>query len=324
MAALADERGRQESELRQRRMKRRAVSPSDDPALDNTDTMQRNNGPLTDDPNASKTKGGDSTEGKNIGDDGDVFSSSSHGAQGSREMLEAAARASLRTKFDHVGIDPHSSPDRDVRSIAENRGMTNSPPPPSLVLSAAPSNISLQSLGGVSGFVRQHVSDQNSDHHSLARVPSPILFPPSTEATIHSATNLQPGANMHMLQLHHAVALAGVSLGRGPPSSLELMAMEDGGGVANRQHGGAADGADLDVSVETRYVSRGCHRGSWALILFTYLNRLSMVAPRLPTLTSIRNRMTFRWMILPPTEVTVLIQDQVLTMNLLQLRVPWH
>lgn len=253
LAALADERGRQESELRQRHMRRRTASPSDDLVMDNnTDMMQRCNGHLKDDPNLSSHKGNATNDGRNGGDYGGVYSSSGHGAQGSREMLEAAARASLRTKFDHVGIDPHLSPDRDVRSIAENRGMTNSPPPPSLVLSAAPSNISLQSHGGVSGFVRQHATDQNGDHHSIARVSSPILFPPSNEASIHSAANLQPGGNMHMLQLHHAVALAGVSLGRGPPSSLELVALEDGGGVTSRQHGGNGEGADLDVSAAIR------------------------------------------------------------------------
>lgn len=323
MAALADERGRQESELRQRRMRRRPVSPSDDAAFDNnTDMMQRSNGHLKDDPNASKFKGSASNDGKSGGDDGDAFSSSARAAHGSREMLEAAARASLRTKFDHVGIDPHSSPDRDVRSIAENRGMTNSPPPPSLALSAAPSNISLQSHGGVSGFVRQHVSDQSGDHHSLPRVPSPILFPPSNEATMHSATSLQPGTNMHMLQLHHAVALAGVSLGRVPRSSLELMGMEDGAGVTSRQHGGSADGADLDVSVQISY-RRLLSRWVPSLIL-TYLNRLSMAAPRLPIPTLIRNLMIYRWTILPPIGVTVLIQVQVPTMSHSPPPVPWH
>lgn len=207
-------------------------------------------------------KAASASDAKNNGDDGYLFACSDHlhGTSGdsasSRELLEAAARASLRTKFDHVGIDPHSSPDRDVRSMTESRGMTNSPPPPSLVLSAAPTNITctLQGHGGVSSFVRQHVSDPGSDHHSIARVPSPILFPPSNDSTMHGSTSLQPTAGMHMLQLHHAVALAGVSLGRSPPSSLELMPIEDGSGVAGRQHGGSTEGADLEVNFTVLFV----------------------------------------------------------------------
>jgi PPP4R2 len=53
-----------------------------------------------------------------------------------REALEAAARATLRTKFDHVGIDPHSTAalanSRDVLALIESRRLTNSPPPPAL------------------------------------------------------------------------------------------------------------------------------------------------------------------------------------------------
>ena len=185
-------------------------------------------------------------------DEGDGCSSPTHSRQTSsgdatsRELLEAAARASLRTKFDHVGIDPHS-PDRDVRSIVESRGMTNSPPPPSLVLSAAPSNVSLPNHGGVAGFVRQHVSGPTTDHHSLSRIRSPALFPPTDDAAIRASTNLQSATNMQMLQLHHAVALAG-ALGRGPPPSLELMGMDYEASMSVRPHGGAMEGGDLDVS----------------------------------------------------------------------------
>lgn len=254
MAALADERGRQESELRQRRLRRRAVSPFDDASMENnTDTSTRHNGQQVKDelsPKASHI----ASEGKKEEDDRHNMGVSSpnkealvNGSQSSREMLEAAARASLRTKFDHVGIDPHSSPDRDVRSIAENRGMTNSPPPPSLSMSAA-----LPGHGGVAGFVRQHLPDQNTEHHSIPRVPSPIVFSPSNEAQIHSSASIHSATNMHMLQLHHAVALAGVSLGRGAPTPLDLMTIDAGGGMTVRPHGSLAatsEGADLEVSL---------------------------------------------------------------------------
>jgi hypothetical protein len=53
-----------------------------------------------------------------------------------RELLEAAARASLRTKFDHVGLVDQGNHKRDVAArmmIAESsRGLTKSPPPPSV------------------------------------------------------------------------------------------------------------------------------------------------------------------------------------------------
>jgi hypothetical protein len=160
----------------------------------------------------------------------------SGGEATTQEMLEAAARASLRAKFDHVGIDPHSSPDRDVRSIAENRGMTNSPPPPSLAMSAAPQNLALpHGHAGVGGFVRHHLAEQHADHHAdhhaVARVHSPILFSAGNESPTHATSNI------HLLQLHQAVALAGVSLGHVNSSPLDLMNLA-----------GTRESADLEVS----------------------------------------------------------------------------
>jgi hypothetical protein len=208
MAALADEKGRQESELRQRRLRRRTSSPTDDMVTDSIDEWGTKvaGAMAKDETFVNDRKKSPIREKRTYGYDNNIQRRSPKAGaleDSSREMLEAAARASLRTRFDHVGgIDPHSSPDRDVRSIAENRGMTNSPPPPSLAMSAAPSNIALQSHTGVTGFVRQHLPEQNGDHH-LARVPSPILFSPGNESPMHATTN------MHMLQLHHAASLAG-------------------------------------------------------------------------------------------------------------------
>lgn len=166
----------------------------------------------------------------------------------SREMLEAAAR-SLRTKFDHVGIDPHSSAvaNRDVRSIAENRGMTNSPPPPSLAMAAAAaSNIALPGHAGVGGFVRQHLPEQNSDHPSIARVPSPILFSPGSDSNSMAPIHAPP--NMHMLHMHHTAALAGVSMGSTP---FDVVTIEAGAGATSAQNQpnlpGTTEGADLEV-----------------------------------------------------------------------------
>ena len=226
MAALADERARQEKELRERRLKRRASSP-----IDESNNDGGNDSRMTEDEAAERRK-----ELSPEKRSGEYDSNSSPGrAQGdgsTREKLEAAARASLRTKFDHVGIDPHSSPDRDVRSIAESRGMTSSPPPPGLALASAP-NIPLAGHG-VSGFVRQH--EQGADNPSIARVPSPIMFSQAGgDPDIHGHSS---SPNMHMLQLHHAAALAGAGNSR-PPTHLDL-ALHD------KRQGGA--NPDLEVS----------------------------------------------------------------------------
>jgi hypothetical protein len=187
----------------------------------------------------------------------------------SREMLEAAAR-SLRTKFDHVGIDPHSSAvaNRDVRSIAENRGMTNSPPPPSLAMSAAAaSSIALPGHGGVGNYVRQHLPEQNADH-SIARVPSPILFSESS-----SIGPLHAPPNMQLLHMHHghAAALGGVSMSSTP---FDVVTIEAGGGGPSHPHAtslaGANEGADLEVRwnwLSFSYLACGCiSRISFALL----------------------------------------------------------
>lgn len=91
--------------------------------------------------------------------------------------------------------------------------MTSSPPLPGLNMTSAAANISIPNHGGVNGFVRQHLSEQqppqNPDHQSVARVGSPILFPHGNEPHLETTST-----NMHMLQLHHAVALAGATLNR--------------------------------------------------------------------------------------------------------------
>lgn len=247
MAALAREKIRQESELRQRHARRRPMSPSDEVTVDSEGNPRSSGNFARDDSKDASLRSVFSAEGKIDGAANDGLRGRGSGCS-SREMLEAAARASLRTKFDHVGggMDPHLSQDRDVRAIAENRGLTNSPPPPTLGLPGLPNH-------SVSGFVRQHVTDQNGDHHSIVRAPSPILFPPA-EATagIHPGAGIQSSPNMHMLQLHHAVALAGVNLGRSPPASLDLM-------------DGNAEGADIDVShgsSKLYFVKIGAHAAS--------------------------------------------------------------
>lgn len=252
MAALANEKGRQESELRQRRLRRRMSSPSDDVTGDtsNSDGGARpawgyGKDEMKDQKKSPREKPNDGQDHRSPRQ----RSKNDHGSsdEASKEILDAA-KASLRSKFDHVGIDPHS-PDRDVRAIAESRSMTNSPPPPSLAMSAAPSNIALQGHSGVSGFVRQHLPEQTGDHQHLARVPSPILFSSGDGSGMHATTN------MHMLQLHHAVALAGVQLGRS--TSLDLMGIPQHNNLVNSTDNtdGRSSTSNSDVDSESDDIS---------------------------------------------------------------------
>jgi hypothetical protein len=235
MAALADERARQEKEMKERRLKRRASSPMDE---SNNDGAAESRMVGTEDEVAERRRQlSPDKRGKEYGPNGSP-NGKAEGDGSTREKLEAAARASLRTKFDHVGIDPHSSPDRDVRSIAESRGMTSSPPPPM----ASTSSIPLPGHG-VSGFVRQH--DQNPDNPSIARVPSPIMF--SQTGGDPDMHNHSSSPNMHMLQLHHAAALAGVGNSR-PPTHLDL-ALHD------KRQGNLAGGTNPDLEVRTYMIS---------------------------------------------------------------------
>ena len=108
------------------------------------------------------------------GADGDDESSEQTRDAKSQEALEAAARATLRTKFDHVGIDPHSTAaqanSRDVLALIESRRLSNSPPPPSL------------GHGGIG--LRQHgqrsppspSSPEVRRSMSSQRVASPVIF----------------------------------------------------------------------------------------------------------------------------------------------------
>lgn len=225
IAALADERGRLLSEYRQRRL-RRSLSSSEDGRSD------LKAAPLSPPKAASpvgKTKDvEDSSNGDLDNDD--------------KEDLLEAARASLRSKFDHVGIDAHAAVagvNRDPRSV-ESRSMTNSPPPPNLAGGVPPS------LAGHGALLRAHSHDQDHQTNSLAvRKLSPIMFKTTPDGTAShqraSPTPVQPThQNLQLLQMHHAAALAGVSpfalmgLTGGTvhaPSAVGSVSLQPGGGM---------------------------------------------------------------------------------------------
>jgi hypothetical protein len=112
LAALADEKGRLHMEMRRRLLQRQGSSMSDSAVeLDVSDSG------LVDLPlGASKAKGAikpsSPVKARKNGEhqahsssDDEYASRHSHDDAQSREALEAAARAQLRTKFDHVGLD---------------------------------------------------------------------------------------------------------------------------------------------------------------------------------------------------------------------------
>ena len=85
MAALANEKGRQESELRQRRLRRRTSSPSDDVAMDsNNDGGNRSSGQATNDEGVDldrKKKGSPERKTDGHGGHGEATSSKSASSQ---------------------------------------------------------------------------------------------------------------------------------------------------------------------------------------------------------------------------------------------------
>lgn len=255
LAALADEKGRQKSEVRQRRFRQRTSSP-----IDEVLTTVRD----------SENKTGSFAEKNDHDNEGIIIDQSltspknkrsvcSSSESSSRETLEALARASLRTKFDNVGLDPLASNinERDIQTIAENRGMTNSPPPPNLNMAA-----SIQA-GGLNSYTRHHSPErQTSDQGStlICGSGSTICF-----SSVRNATdvNLETATNLHMLQLH---ALSAASLNSSSSSPLELMATDpstisqvryqsNAAGAGSESTDGRSSASNSDVDSESDDIS---------------------------------------------------------------------
>ena len=267
LAALADEKGRQEIKLRQRRIAK-GKSPIDEfVAEDNIEPFSTprgsSNNETTSDESARSEKETMATNVQSM--------TLSQNSSRPREILEALTRASLRTKFEHVGTDPqHNVPNsangRDVLAMAESRRMTNSPPLPGLHMAsgvASGTNISMTGHEDTNGYARQHFSEQqNEDHDLVARVASPIILNESNlEAT---------STNMNILQFHHAVALAGVSLNRSNnPSPLDNLMTIDastisqmrsqtnitGAGPGSESTDGRSSASNSDIDSESDDIS---------------------------------------------------------------------
>lgn len=255
----SDKKGRQDLEVRNKRLRRRMSSSSDASDDEGAHKSLARNEKLAAESSSSKSPEdvkGESERHKLIKG---VQAKPSNGSEmSSKEILEAAARAQLRSKFDHVGIDPHSSSavDRSVPGIP-NRGMTSSPPPPGLAMASA---AALSPHGAVSGFAR-HVGDHSSgsgDASGADSVPHPSTVQqnptPFFSAANETATHVpavHANQSIHMLQMHHEAAFSGdhsAAAENNPP--LELVVGPDAGATsAGAQAGGSSADADLDVSV---------------------------------------------------------------------------
>lgn len=155
-----------------------------------------------------------------------------------RELLEAAAKAQLRHKFDHIGGEHHhgaaaslgATDPQDFRTIGANRSMTTSPPPPGL--SSAP-NLTLSPHTTVPTFAR-HLTEQQlhtlsgvdgiscpvdgiqSHNPMMTRSPPQMLYSLGSGIGMNNPLVIHPNHSVHLLQMNHATALAGKTAGNTP------------------------------------------------------------------------------------------------------------
>jgi len=217
LAALADERDRIQSEFRQLRRRRSSLASDTGVMIDQSMGTGDGSQAFRQMHTAAKedaAKIHEKMEGASIGNESnsEVAGVAGNPLDTQRQELEAAARASLRNKFDHVGIDPHhhhhgAVATANMKAINESRSMTKSPPPPSLT--------SAPNLSG--GVLRSPHATHGEHPTSPVRTPSPVLFAEAAAATTSPKSPSQApqpplaNPNVHLLQMHHAAAVAGVS-----------------------------------------------------------------------------------------------------------------
>jgi hypothetical protein len=205
MAALADERGRLMSEYRRKEIKRRMSASSEgEPHMEDND--RNHAAPSREEGSSSLIVGHHRPEemvGVEVTSKGDI----------EKEELLEAARASLRSKFDHVGIDPHSAV---ANANREQQTGNRSPPPPNFPGSAGGMALAGHAHGAL---LRAHHDQEppGAGGHALAvRTPSPPIMFQSTDGGSSPKSN-SPAAirpthqSLQLLQMHHAAVLGGVS-----------------------------------------------------------------------------------------------------------------
>ena len=181
IAALTEERKRLRSEFRQRHKKSRRSSNTPEIRV-NEQSVEM--GTAMDEQNTgiNPTKPGETTktgipDADADDDDDELLTNVSK-----NDILDAAARATLRSKFDHVGIDPHSpaamANSRDVMALMESRRLLNStsPPPPPLSHNALQQQLHPRQSSPSRSSPSPSSSPESSKAMLSPRIPSPLLF----------------------------------------------------------------------------------------------------------------------------------------------------
>ncbi|GAX26552.1 hypothetical protein FisN_21Lh018 [Fistulifera solaris] len=139
-----------------------------------------------------------------------------------REVLEAAARASLRTKFDHVGLVDQGNHKRDVAArmmmSESSRGLTNSPPPPSVSSMAVAAHLT----GHGSSLLRTQQHHHHEPTTELGRALA--CSSPTNGATPTSPSSLIFPESMHT---NHLSMLRGTTLSGLTPLELAAFSATD-------------------------------------------------------------------------------------------------
>ncbi len=257
IAALADEKGRQESKLRERRIALSKDEPvTDDPA--EAFLASQSNETTHEDTHADHRKAGTFTgrsEKETMGSNLQSASlaekisiSASSDPHTSREMIEVLTRASLRSRFDPVAENDaqhNLHHERDARTISEHRRMTPSPPPSINSGSASAPSMAISSHAdpNANGYVRNHLAEQNEEHDMVGRY---------LEAT---------ATNMNLIQYHNAIALAGgVSLNRSTTTSsldnfISQIRSQTGTGPGSESTDGRSSASNSDIDSESDDIS---------------------------------------------------------------------
>ena len=244
MAALAHERGRQESEHRNRRFRRR-LSPSI--AADFSQEGHHSDKNVAATNNHSEEQNGKSFE-KSSTESNDAFATGN-----TRESLEASAKSSLRNTFEH-GSDIDV-----VHRVRSTRSLTASPP-----LGSTSGDAGIASHSAVASFFRHFIEPQGTladspDLHPLVSEVGSRLSAASAFSNLDSLSTSDGAASAaldsslntpRLLQGRYVATSAGVALGTSPL-----------GIVIDRQQGeaqlnnGANKFAEAEIEVRSNVVS---------------------------------------------------------------------
>lgn len=172
--------------------------------------------------------------------------------ESSREVYDAAARASLRAKFDHTGFDPRLA--ADAKAISDGR---TSPPPPNRT-----SSPTIQ-IPMATGFLRSRNSPHSSPTSPDGRLPPAFSFHTAAAAQsraspAQSPMSHSPGAFgsaftavpvQQLLQMNHAAAVSSLPTREAETSSGAEQLMRDAE-TESKSPASLSDADDSDMSFD--------------------------------------------------------------------------